>query len=50
MHVSTKVLKHVEVTAIKLFEKYLGKDGGEKFLSRWTCPEVQLSLYGYDAY
>ncbi|KAJ4509658.1 hypothetical protein HRR83_007027 [Exophiala dermatitidis] len=34
-----------------LFESQLGKDEVEvKFPSRWTCPEVQPWLYGYDAH
>ncbi|KIW96495.1 uncharacterized protein Z519_03564 [Cladophialophora bantiana CBS 173.52] len=34
----------------KLFESQLGKEISGKFPSRWTCPEVQPWLYGYDAY
>ena len=35
----------------KLFESQLGKEENDvKFPSRWTCPEVQPWLYGYDAY
>ena len=28
----------------------LGRQPGEGFPSRWTCPRVQGFLYGYDAY
>jgi salicylate hydroxylase len=31
------------------FEKFLGKEIVGAFPSRWTCPEVQPWLYGYDA-
>ncbi|OQU96450.1 FAD binding domain-containing protein [Cladophialophora immunda] len=34
----------------KLFESQLGQEISGKFPSRWTCPEVQPWLYGYDAY
>ena len=35
----------------ELFASQLGKDEAEvKLPSRWTCPEVQPWLYGYDAY
>jgi salicylate hydroxylase len=35
----------------KIFASQLGKSEVEcKFPSRWTCPEVQPWLYGYDAY
>ncbi|EUC40261.1 hypothetical protein COCMIDRAFT_109280 [Bipolaris oryzae ATCC 44560] len=33
-----------------LFLSQLGKDLKAPFPSRWTCPEVQPWLYGYDAY
>ena len=33
----------------KLFASQLGKEISTKFPSRWTCPEVQPFLYGYDA-
>ncbi|KAF1997773.1 FAD binding domain-containing protein [Amniculicola lignicola CBS 123094] len=33
----------------QIFEKWFGKDIGEAFPSRWTCPVVQKWLYGYDA-
>ncbi|EXJ95889.1 salicylate hydroxylase [Capronia coronata CBS 617.96] len=32
-----------------LFASQLGKEISIKFPSRWTCPEVQPWLYGYDA-
>lgn len=34
----------------KLFLSQLGKQVKAPFPSRWTCPEVQPWLYGYDAY
>ncbi|OAL35645.1 hypothetical protein AYO20_05026 [Fonsecaea nubica] len=34
----------------KVFESQLGKEISGKFPSRWTCPEAQPWLYGYDAY
>ena len=34
----------------QIFASQLGKEIGGKFPSRWTCPEVQPWLYGYDAY
>ncbi|PSN70797.1 FAD/NAD(P)-binding domain-containing protein [Corynespora cassiicola Philippines] len=35
----------------RVFEKWLGKERIEEpFPSRWTCPEVQGWLYGYDAF
>ncbi|KAK7403073.1 hypothetical protein QQX98_011184 [Neonectria punicea] len=34
----------------ELFLSQLGKELKGPFPSRWTCPEVQLWLYGYDAY
>lgn len=33
-----------------LFLSQLGKDLKGPFPSRWTCPDVQPWLYGYDAY
>jgi salicylate hydroxylase len=33
-----------------LFLRHLGKEVVGAFPSRWTCPEVQPWLYGYDAY
>ncbi|KAH8921251.1 FAD/NAD(P)-binding domain-containing protein [Atractiella rhizophila] len=33
-----------------IFEGWLGKELTEPFPSRWTCPEVQPWLYGYDAF
>lgn len=33
-----------------LFLSQLGKDLKGPFPSRWTCPQVQPWLYGYDAY
>jgi salicylate hydroxylase len=33
----------------KIFEKFLSKEIEGSFPSRWTCPEVQPWLYGYDA-
>ena len=33
-----------------LFLSQLGKDLEGPFPSRWTCPQVQPWLYGYDAY
>lgn len=33
-----------------LFLSLLGKDLKGPFPSRWTCPEVQPWLYGYDAF
>lgn len=33
-----------------LFLSALGKDLRGPFPSRWTCPEVQPWLYGYDAF
>ncbi|KAK5196522.1 hypothetical protein LTR92_004067 [Exophiala xenobiotica] len=33
-----------------LFASQLGKEVSCKFPSRWTCPEIQPFLYGYDAY
>ncbi|KIW49249.1 hypothetical protein PV05_10944 [Exophiala xenobiotica] len=33
-----------------LFASQLGKEISCKFPSRWTCPEIQPFLYGYDAY
>ncbi|KAF2108919.1 FAD binding domain-containing protein [Lophiotrema nucula] len=33
----------------ELFERWLGKEVKGSFPSRWTCPEVQPWLYGYDA-
>ncbi|EXJ81250.1 salicylate hydroxylase [Capronia epimyces CBS 606.96] len=33
-----------------LFASQLGKEISVKFPSRWTCPEFQPWLYGYDAY
>ncbi|KAH6893371.1 FAD binding domain-containing protein [Thelonectria olida] len=34
----------------ELFLSQLGKEVKAPFPSRWTCPEVQSWLYGYDAY
>lgn len=34
----------------KLFLSQLGKELKGPFPSRWTCPQVQPWLYGYDAY
>uniref|UniRef100_L2G0S0 FAD binding domain protein n=1 Tax=Colletotrichum fructicola (strain Nara gc5) TaxID=1213859 RepID=L2G0S0_COLFN len=34
----------------KIFLSQLGKELKGPFPSRWTCPEVQPWLYGYDAY
>ncbi len=34
----------------ELFVSQLGKQASRKSPSRWTCPEVQPWLYGYDAY
>ncbi|KAJ9608058.1 hypothetical protein H2200_007046 [Cladophialophora chaetospira] len=34
----------------RLFASQLGAPVSQKFPSRWTCPEVQPWLYGYDAY
>ena len=34
----------------ELFLSQLGKELKAPFPSRWTCPEVQPWLYGYDAY
>jgi salicylate hydroxylase len=33
-----------------LFLSQLGKDLTGPFPSRWTCPQVQPWLYGYNAY
>lgn len=33
-----------------IFLSQLGKELQGPFPSRWTCPEVQPWLYGYDAY
>ena len=33
-----------------LFLSMLGKEVKAPFPSRWTCPEIQKFLYGYDAY
>lgn len=33
-----------------LFLSLLGKEVEEPFPSRWTCPQVQPWLWGYDAY
>lgn len=33
-----------------LFLSQLGKELKGPFPSRWTCPEIQPWLYGYDAY
>ncbi|KAK0614284.1 hypothetical protein B0T14DRAFT_437041 [Immersiella caudata] len=33
-----------------LFLSMLGKEAKAPFPSRWTCPEIQPFLYGYDAY
>lgn len=34
----------------QVFLSQLGKELKGPFPSRWTCPEVQPWLYGYDAY
>lgn len=34
----------------EIFLSQLGKELKGTFPSRWTCPEVQPWLYGYDAY
>lgn len=34
----------------KVFLSQLGKELKGPFPSRWTCPQVQPWLYGYDAY
>ncbi|KAK0639025.1 hypothetical protein B0T16DRAFT_462738 [Cercophora newfieldiana] len=34
----------------ELFLSMLGKEVKAPFPSRWTCPEIQPFLYGYDAY
>lgn len=34
----------------QIFLSQLGKELKGAFPSRWTCPEVQPWLYGYDAY
>ncbi len=34
----------------ELFLSQLGKELNPPFPSRWTCPQVQPWLYGYDAY
>lgn len=34
----------------RVFLSQLGKELAGAFPSRWTCPEVQPWLYGYDAY
>lgn len=34
----------------RVFLSQLGKELKGPFPSRWTCPEVQPWLYGYDAY
>lgn len=34
----------------ELFLSMLGKEVKGPFPSRWTCPEVQQWLYGYDAF
>jgi salicylate hydroxylase len=34
----------------KLFLSQLGKELNGPFPSRWTCPQVQPWLYGYDAH
>ena len=39
-----------QVKRDELFASQLGKPVTVKFPSRWTCPEVQPWLYGYDAY
>lgn len=33
-----------------IFLSQLGKEVRAPFPSRWTCPEVQSWLYGYDAF
>ncbi|KAF2090384.1 FAD/NAD(P)-binding domain-containing protein [Saccharata proteae CBS 121410] len=38
-----------QVKRDELFMSYLGQEIGCPFPSRWTCPEVQPWLYGYDA-
>jgi salicylate hydroxylase len=37
-------------TRDRLFLSQLGKQVVAPFPSRWTCPQVQSWLYGYDAY
>lgn len=37
-------------TRDSLFLSALGKEFEGPFPSRWTCPEVQPWLYGYDAF
>lgn len=34
----------------RIFLSQLGKELKGPFPSRWTCPQVQPWLYGYDAY
>lgn len=34
----------------EIFLSMLGKEVKAPFPSRWTCPEIQAFLYGYDAY
>ncbi|KAL0261790.1 hypothetical protein SLS55_003222 [Diplodia seriata] len=39
-----------QVARDELFMSKLGKEIDCAFPSRWTCPEVQPWLYGYDAW
>lgn len=38
-----------QIARDELFLSQLGKELKGPFPSRWTCPEVQPWLYGYDA-
>jgi salicylate hydroxylase len=39
-----------QVARDELFQSQLGREVEGPFPSRWTCPQVQPWLYGYDAH